>query len=530
MVMKKGVAVVFTILLFCASCGDADLFDTDKWSNKVEGWEPGVSLQLVHGSFTIWDLINQGQDSVIVKEGNDLIIRYTKEDVYSVKIEDVFELKGEPISFDKRLEWPGGMVPPVGWELPDAISVVDTVVESIPLPDDFAGTKLTRIKLEKGSCSYRLPDIGTGTSVAVYYWSEGDWQMLVKSESDRVDGQLSLKGLVFDLIEDKDSEKENCIQLKYVVELEKGAKYNGNPLELSIYFSDYDFDRIEGKVVKADGIQIDRDYFDMNVDFLNEIGGNFKFTNPQLELVVRNKGLGVPVKVDMTFEGESKEGIKGTLTLNDGLMFQGNSSIAEVKEEIGRVDKDNSNIVDFLSLPPQGNIYYQGQVFLNPEQKDNVIYKEGSLDMDVNVRIPFSLSATALTYRDTLKDIEIEQKYANKVKEGVIAITAKNGLPLKLEIPKLILMDDNGNEIDAITAQTGKSELEAGSNDNPVKSVLEFSLTQEQARKLGQTTKILLEAKASTPGGSGVTIPADATLSFELRIVAKAIIDDLDDF
>ena len=44
------------LLLGCVSCGDPDLFDTDKWSDNIEGLEPNVQLKVAHGSFTLWDL------------------------------------------------------------------------------------------------------------------------------------------------------------------------------------------------------------------------------------------------------------------------------------------------------------------------------------------------------------------------------------------------------------------------------------------------------------------------------------------
>ena len=63
--LNWGGAALLSMLLLCTSCGDADLFDTDKWTNEIEGWEPGVSLKVLQGSFTVWDLINQGDVDVV---------------------------------------------------------------------------------------------------------------------------------------------------------------------------------------------------------------------------------------------------------------------------------------------------------------------------------------------------------------------------------------------------------------------------------------------------------------------------------
>ena len=88
--LNWGGAALLSMLLLCTSCGDADLFDTDKWTNEIEGWEPGVSLKVLQGSFTLWDLINQGDDDVDVKEGIELIIQFTDHGIYNNDIERVY--------------------------------------------------------------------------------------------------------------------------------------------------------------------------------------------------------------------------------------------------------------------------------------------------------------------------------------------------------------------------------------------------------------------------------------------------------
>ena len=98
---------MLSMLLLCTSCGDADLFDTDKWTNEIEGWEPGVSLKVLQGSFTLWDLINQGDDDVVVKEGNDLIIQYTEEGIYHIDIGQVFDMPAEDLEFGYSYTIPG---------------------------------------------------------------------------------------------------------------------------------------------------------------------------------------------------------------------------------------------------------------------------------------------------------------------------------------------------------------------------------------------------------------------------------------
>lgn len=531
--LNRGSAILLSLLLLCASCGDVDLFDTDKWSDKIEGWEPGVKGAIAHGEFTLWELLKDtASDSPIQKEPIEagskdsiLVIKYTEENIYKVDISEVFELSKTDINFKKNFDIPdelqnvqGGI--DVETAFPGGYSINDEIEEAIPLPSEFVETRLNQIKLSKGTCNYLLPILDdVNYTVRVSYLSEGDMKDLLISSNLEAgqDVELSLKDKIFDLVDNK-------IILHFDITLVDG-NYRGADFGVRIKFCDYDFSRIEGKIFKADGIDIKEDSFDMDIDFLNDIGGNFKFADPKLELVIRNKGIGLPVSVDMVFEGQDKDENKGTLELNEPLIFGGNPSNDVVKTIPKEINKDNSTIVDFLSLPPQGNIYYSGKVNLNPEGAVNVIYKDGSMDMDVNISIPLSLT-DSLSYRETLEDIDIDQKYADKIKEGTISIKVlENGLPMDLSVPKLILMTENETPIDTISVLTSTGDAQIKANKN---GTLIFKINQKQAKNLGQTEKILLEAvlfsETATP------VRSDAKLKFALILEAKAVITDLDDF
>lgn len=544
--LNRGSAILLSLLLLCASCGDVDLFDTDKWSDKIEGWEPGVKGAIAHGEFTLWDLLKDesDSDSPIHKEPIEagskdsiLVIKYTKENIYKVDISEIFELKSDDIHFEASVKVPKALNDLIKFSSIDVENIpeelremVDTVSAEIKFPDDFSGTTLKNITLDKGSCLIEpLPLLKNVTySGTIMYLSNGEPKELVsRTSDDRQMLNISLAGETFDL------DKDNHIKLFISIVLLDGSYTEAkNELEFRIDFKNYDFDRIEGKIVKAGGIAIENEEkpneklsFDMDIDFLNDIGGNFKFADPKLELVVRNKGIGLPVSVNMDFEGQDKDGTPGTMELNEPLIFGGNPSNDVVKTIPKEINKDNSTIVDFLSLPPQGDIFYSGKVNLNPGGENNVIYKNGSMDMDVNISIPLSLT-DSLSYRETLEDIDIDQKYADKIKEGTISIKVlENGLPMDLSVPKLILMTENETPIDTISVLTSTGDAQIKANKN---GTLIFKINQKQAKNLGQTDKILLEAvlfsETATP------VRSDAKLKFALILEAKAVITDLDDF
>lgn len=530
----RGYIILLSVLLFCVSCGDATLFDTDKWSSQIEGWEPGIKGAVAHGEFTLGDFLQDtARDFRIEKEWMDgdsiLVVKYSEENIYSINIADVFRLEKTDIKFEAAFRLPDELLqydvpiedryPDGGYKLPKPNS---TIEEIIPLPSEFNGTSLRQITMSDGWCTYRLPDLGdVKYEVKVSYKSNGEEVILLKADESLGgrDEKLPLKDRVFDLYDNK-------IELEFEVWLKEGRLTTTN-FDVWVQFSDYDFSEVQGKIVKAGGIDIDKDSFKIDIDILNDIDGSIRFTDPRLELVLNNKGLGVPFGVNMTFEGEDKNGLKDTLFLNQPLVFVGNSSATETKDISQQVDKSNSNIVDFLSLLPRGNIFYSGKVTLNPDgEKDNVIYRDASLDMDLNISVPVALTGN-LSYSDTVSDIDIEQKFADKIVEGAILLhVQENALTLDLSVPKMILLDENNVPLDTVIVggeNEDEKKIKAGQ-----KGVLSFYISEKIARDLGKTKNIVLEAAVS--GDSGEPVKADAKVKFVLTLEVRTVIKDYDDF
>lgn len=541
--LSKGYVILFAVLSFCVSCGDADLFDTDKWSSQVDGWEPAIKGAVARGEFTLWDFLQDSTrefrvEKELVDGDSILVVKYSEENIYSINVKDVFHLEGTDIVFEKKLKLgnriesiyrPGGVYDP-DWSVDLVALGMETVEgyinQAIPLPEEFAETKLSSITLEEGICTYTLPELegdGVKYDVKVLYARGEEKDTLIEGDETQA-GQpqvVSLENRVFEV-------RNNKIELEFQITLKEGI-LRDTAFEVSVSFSDYDFSKIEGKVVKAGGIEISEGSFDVDLDILNDINGTVAFTDPRLELVLNNKGLGVPFGVDMKFAGQDKNGAKDTLRLTQPLFFDGNSSDTETESEAQQVNKDNSNIVEFLSLLPQGDVFYSGEVVLNPEgEENNVIYKDASLNMDLNISVPVALTTEYLSYCDTVTEIDIDQKYADKIIEGTIILNVQeNALPLDLSVPKMVLLNEMNMPLDTIVVagaeDEGVGKIKAGE-----KGTLRFHIDERTAKSLGQTKNILLEAAVS--GGDGKPVKADAKLKFVLTLEAKAVIKDYDDF
>lgn len=530
---NKGFALWGVLLLICVSCGDTDLFDTNKWSDKIEGdWQPAFKAPVAHGEFTLWTLLQntvEGEDSPIqkvpVSEGSTdsmLVVQYTQEDIYEVALDDIFKFdkKISYLRFEENLSIKKLIEEALGYEIPAFGVNVQNIPEELrtfktdikaelPLPDDFANSELSEIELsylltyafpELDDVHYRVVVSVCGEELFKYNSSDGE-----KYPNKTTNFKLT----------------DNKITLNFEVELISGT-YRGSDLKLTLNFSDYDFEKVVGKIIKETPIEVAGDPFKIDNEFLDDIEGTAKFLDPQVVVTLKNKGIGVDAAVNLLLEQEKEqETIK--LELND-LMFAGNMNLDTIYVS-ETIDKEMaSNISDFFSLPLKGEIAYSGDVVLNPEEKECVIYKEGSLSMDVEVVIPLSLEGD-LIYKADLGDvnIDLDEDYTDKIDTATLTIQVRNDLPLDLSIPSLILIN-NGTPIGKIeVASADKEGIKAESTGKLI-----FPLTKEIIRKqLNRTDNIQLEIKIANDDPDKGAVLANDKVKFSLSVDVKGNLEDL---
>ncbi|MDO9615469.1 MAG: hypothetical protein Q7J86_13215, partial [Bacteroidota bacterium] len=237
----------------------------------------------------------------------------------------------------------------------------------------------------------------------------------------------------------------NRIPYIYTLEINKSTGYinysSTDVIKMEITLNDLEFQSITGDFGKRT-IQIDPGVFDMNVDLLNKIEGNFKLANPTLELIIRNS-IGMPASVDLDFTASNKEG--KTAKLNPPLFdipvpANINSGIAT-----GSVffNKGNSNIVNFIALPPTGEISYMGQANFNPTnmvitpQNPNFLDLGATFAIDMSMELPLEMQINNLTFKDTSA---ISGSDYDKIESAELILNAKNGIPLDIDM-QLIFID-----------------------------------------------------------------------------------------
>lgn len=517
--LKQGYAVIVSLLLFCTSCGDLDLFDTDKWSDSIN-LKPNLTVPLAYGSFTLWDLLLDSTNDYIQKEAvapgskdSVLVIKYTQNNIYELEnLSEVFDMPVMDFDFQ---------IPEV--TIPQDL-VGETTTVPVYLPEiDIPGVMLTNIPagcdlkeiIVSAKLHYVLPQIGfrytaTISFQNIYKVEDGTSYSTVLDVTGAAGEDILLPNVLVE------PDAQNEIKSKIMITIPAGVTITaGNISGLALALNEFSFIKAVGQVV-IDPLDIAGD-FDMDIDFLNEIGGNFTFTQPEVKLVVKNHGIGVPADLNLSLwvnEGTGKnERFNG-----EKLPLAGNPKKDLVEQTVSYTGRE---LADFLSLPPTGKINYEGKVAFNPlgSTTDNVVWSDGGIALDAVVRIPLILVAEDLQYRDTIDDIDL--KDADKIVSAKITIVADNEIPLNLTVKGLILLTENRTELSTIKAD---QVLEASKH-----SVVEIKLTEQNVKDLPQSKYIVLDIGASTPSNTQAsTISPNAKLKFKLIIGAQADLNNLD--
>lgn len=534
-IWNKEFALWGIVLLMCVSCGDPDLFNTDKWSDKIEGdWSPAFKAPVAYGEFTLWDLLQntaEGEDSPIqkvpVSEGSTdsmLVVQYTQEDIYEVKLDDIFKLDNTSfLRFEEKWKIKELVEEKLGFPIPEGVGIdvgklgnnrkfEINIEEQLPLPEDFEHSQLSEVVL-KYKLSYVFPALDDVTYRAVVSVCGESFFEVNSSDGTKEPKEFETK--VFKLTDNK-------ITLHIEVELISGT-YRGSDLKMTVNFSEYDFEKVVGKIIKETPIVVEGDPFKLDNEFLDDIEGSAKFQDPQVIVTLKNKGIGVDAEVDLLLSQDKGQGENKELDLN-GLKFAGNSDL-DLKHISDTIDKKMAaGISDFFALPLKGDISYSGEVVLNPDGEECVIYKDGSLSMDVEVVIPLSLEGN-LVYKADLGDvnINIDEDYTDKIDTATLTIQVRNDLPLDLSIPSLILINDRGTQIGKIEVSSEDKEgIKAESTGKLI-----FPLSKEILRdQLNQTNNIQLEIMiANEDAGKGAVLANDK-VKFTLSVDVKGNLED----
>jgi hypothetical protein len=323
----------------------------------------------------------------------------------------------------------------------------------------------------------------------------------------------------------------NRVPYTYTISVNSSSGYvsyaSTDIIKLDMTLSSLDFKSILGDFGKQ-SIQIAPGTFDLNVDVLDKVDANFKLANPRLELIFRNS-IGTPANVGFSLAATSKSGQQVALTRNPATYDIPVPASINAGIATGTMDftKLNSNIVNFIALPPSGQIKYSGKVDLNKNnvvtpQNPNFLDLDATFAIDVAMELPIELQISNLAIKDTSS---ISGDNYNNLVSGDLILNSTNGVPLDVDVQLLFVDTLLNKQYGSSKKMKILSAAQVGSDGKitPTKSSQTFSLDQTDMDNLRKSNAIIFSGSVSSPsGGTGVaSLYSDSRIDLNVVIKAK---------
>lgn len=273
-------------------------------------------------------------------------------------------------------------------------------------------------------------------------------------------------------------------------------------------------------------VNVAEDVLDLGVDFWDDIDGGFTLVNPKLNFNIRNS-VGVGAELDFDVRATNQNGEEQSLN-GDNLMVPYPQNIGEgtVEGTIGW-NKDNSDIVALVALPPSGDITYSGTVRLNPGNQatnTNFISKDSGITADLVFDLPFEVQTAGLGVTDT---IEITGSDFDKLKTAQLNVKYSNGIPLGMNVEIAFVDTVLKKQFDQISAGVlTAAPVDAQGVPNGVKEgTAEVNLTEENVKNLIKSNAIVLRVMANTPEEGARPARLLSTSGLDIKLIMKAKAD-----
>jgi hypothetical protein len=293
---------------------------------------------------------------------------------------------------------------------------------------------------------------------------------------------------------------------------------------MEISLTDFEFQSVYGDFGTRK-LQIDPGNFELEV--LNRLGGDFKVANPKLSLIMHNS-VGMAAEVKMNMSATSKKGNTDSLIRNPASF---NIPVpADITSPIvtGTVDytKQNSNIVEFIALPPNSKIDYSGEINFNKGNvvtllNPNFITAESTFSADMALELPMELQINTLSFSDTTA---ISGKDFDKVESAELLINVKNGIPLDMDM-QLVFIDTIAKIQLGSSKRTqilSAAKIDASGEYIPVESSHTFVLDPNEIESLRKANAVVFSGRVISPLGENQVISILSTSRIELKTVIKS--------
>lgn len=442
--MKNNIMIVCTLVLI----GMMSACTSVKETVPVPDFNPDALIALGEKSISVWDLIGESvPEETGDTEETRVTLQYLQEKALTVPAIALYNITADTLFYAPYFQIDTAIVGGT-FGVPLAKPITFERTDTILLTTIPPGVKIKHME-DIADFEYVFPYTGFEYQVTITLkniFMRGTSEPLVISEKVDKDNQKGVRHKVraeFDI----DLTGGNMLEMETKILISKGAVlFEPQTIALFVKSLNMQLEKAVG-YFPVPPLQLDSNNLKMNLDVLSDLSNAFDMSDPRYYLIIRNKGFGLPACVDdLVLKATNAAATKSVnLTTSEEMEFQANL------QNTLRIDTfvftpGNSNLIEFLNLPPHGNINYNGTIRFNPDGNtgtDNIIYADGVSQVDSYIEIPLVMKGTSLIYQDTLNNLVCDQKTLNVAQ---LTVSSKTDIPFGMTLRKIAFYDE-GNTV-----------------------------------------------------------------------------------
>jgi len=321
-----------------------------------------------------------------------------------------------------------------------------------------AGIRLTELGLSQGQLNYSLTSaVPEPLSILLQFPSGTVGGQLIQQTINLNPGIPATGSILFQgaqlFLASNPAHPYNELPIRYSATLnstgQQGTLDSASGVSMNFSFANVEFGHALG-FFGQQSVAIPADTFDLNLDFVNRLGGSVSFADPKVQLAVTNS-LGLPITLDLNVASTDPAGGLHPLGIVPTVLPypQTATQFGQTVQDTLTFDKNNTNIVDFLTLPRQ-RFTYGGQVLINADTLatgvENFVTGTSAIAADVLMELPFYFTAQGLGLTDSI-DIGTSLSALDTVVRAVgLRVETTTTLPLDATLA-LTLYDDAGQVV-----------------------------------------------------------------------------------
>lgn len=333
---------------------------------------------------------------------------------------------------------------------------------------------------------------------------------------------VSVAGLEMDLSDGGTTTNYISFDIQVV---NNGGAPAGSTVDLSMTYQDLLFGRAVGYFGQR-SINVPTGNFELGVQAFENFLDGLYLDDPTIDLIV-STNVGLPLQLDLDMDGINTSGDLEPLGLNS-IQISGPSVIGDYDTTVVRIDKNTSNIVDFIANVPN-TILYSGSGIMNPQGQtgtDNFVTADGEMQLGLRLDLPLALRTQNLVFEQLIEDIDFGgmEEATDPIEKLILKFHVENEFPLDADL-KLRFLDDNNAATDSVSLDLfDAAPVDANGRSTGYQiTVEEETITGAKIERLIRSKKLELIVTMNTTnnGNTTVVLYDDYDIRVKLGVQAK---------